>query len=109
MSGFTLATTLVLRVGDAEAEYAATVTYHHHKASGDGWNEPAEPAHCEVVGITLDFTKTRRIPLDDLVVAEMQDGLQAELMEAWADDDAAVEEARADARRDDLMIAGVGL
>ena len=100
----TMATVIVLRVGDAEAEYAATVTHHRHAAYGDGWNEPREPAHCEVVGITLDFTPTRRIPLDDLVVAEMQDGLQAELMEAWRDDAAAAAEARADARRDDLMM-----
>lgn len=105
MSGnHTLSTVLLLRVGDAEAEYAATVTYHRHKASGDGWSEPHEDAHCEVVGITLDFTPTRRIPLDDLVVAELQDGLQPELMEAWADDDIAAAEYRAEARRDDLMM-----
>jgi len=100
----TMATLIVLRVGDAEAEYAATVTYHRHAASGDGWNEPREDAHCEVVGITLDYTPTRRIPLDDLIVSELQDQLQPELMAAWEEDDTAAQEARAEARRDDLMM-----
>lgn len=102
----TMATLIVLRVGDAEAEYAATVTYHRHAAFGDGRNEPREAAYCEIVGITLDYTPTRRIPLDDLIVEELQDQLQPELMAAWTDDDIAAQEARAEARaearRDDL-------
>jgi len=96
-------TDLTLRVGEAEVQYAATVTYHRHKASGDGWNEPREPAHCEVVGITLDFTSTRRIPLDDLVMAEFEADLQPELLADWAADDEDAAERRAEARRDDLM------
>jgi len=100
----TLKTTIVLRVGDAEAEYAGTVTYHRHREYGDDWNEPREPAHCELVGVTLDFTGMRRIALDDLVVAELQDGLQAEMMDDWAADIAAAEEYRAEQRRDDRMM-----
>ncbi len=100
----TMATLIVLRVGDAEAEYGATVTYRRVPAYNGGRDEPSSDAYCEVEGITLDFTKTRRIELDELVVAEFKDRLQPELMEAWADDRAAAEESRADQRQDDRMM-----
>jgi hypothetical protein len=104
MGRHTFPTTLVLRVGDAEAEYAATVTYFRHKAFNGGRDEPSSDAHCEVEGITLDFTPTRRIALDDLIVAELQDGLQPELMEQWDADIADAEECRAEQRRDDRLM-----
>jgi len=100
----TLKTTLVLRVGDAEAEYGATVTYYRHKGYDGGRDDPSSGAYCEVEGITLDFTNTLKIPLHDLIVAEVQADLQPELMETWMDDQVAAEEYRADQRRDDLMM-----
>lgn len=100
----TLQTIIVLRVGEAEAEYAATVTYDRLSGYDGDRFSPPEQVRCEVTGITLDFTKTRRIPLDDLIVAEMADGLQPELMTAWADDLADAEERRAEQRRDDQMM-----
>ena len=99
-----LATTIVLRVGDAEAEYAGTISYERHKAYDGGRVCPSEPAHCEITGITLDFTATRRIDLDELVVAELAGDLEPALMEAWTDEIADAAERRAEQRRDDLMM-----
>lgn len=97
-------TSIVLRVGDAEASYDATVIYARHRGYAGDRTDPPELASCEVLGITLDFTKTRRIALDELVVAELADELQPELLADWHEDDLAAADARAEARRDDAML-----
>lgn len=104
MSGHRYSTSIVFRVGDAEASYDATVIYARHRGYAGDQIDPPEPASCEVLGITLDFTKTRRIPLDELIVAELVDELQPELLADWHEDDLAAADARAEARREDAML-----
>ena len=100
----TLKTVITLRVGDAEQEYSGTVVYARHKGFAGDMTDPPEPASCEITGITIDFTGTLRIPLHDLIVAELEKDLMPELMEDWAADMADAEERRAEQRRDDRMM-----
>jgi hypothetical protein len=103
----TLKTTIVLRVGDAEQEYAGTITYERHKGFAGDRTDPPEPASCEITGITIDFASRSKPPLSDLIVAELEPDLMPELMEDWAADMADAEERRAEQRRDDRMMEGL--
>ncbi len=86
-------------------EHNATVYYHRHAASGDGWNEPREPAYCEVVKIVVQRTYPHiDVELPAWIVDGLEASLQPALLEDWAADDAAAAEYRAEQRADDRMM-----
>lgn len=47
----------VAQLGQAEIE--ARLEFIAHPASGDGWNEPHEPAHAEVTDVSLTVKETK--------------------------------------------------
>jgi len=94
-----------LEIGGAEV--LAEVAVNPVNSSGDGWNEPREPAHAEtwidgmwVIASKLDPATGKRVPtrtkvdcpdwLADLILAETQEEADAEAIE-YLDDDGADE------------------
>lgn len=62
----TLKTAALIEIAGVQEEYPLTVTYEFIKASGDGWNEPREPAHIEVDGAVLQLgDQSITVPLTD--------------------------------------------
>lgn len=81
------------------------VEYEAEAASGDGWNEPryeASVTQCRVFlnGVWCDA--------EDVASAETIQRWTEEIFQSWEDDKAAYEESRAEARRDDAMMAAAG-
>lgn len=95
-------------------------TYHHHsyfgaadvlvefeyeKASGDGWNEPRYEATVTPVRVFLNGVWC---DAEDVADEKTIQRWSEEIFQSWEDDKSAYDESRAEARRDDAMMAAAG-
>lgn len=70
-------TTVSLYVSGHETEHDCNVSYIHHRADGDGWNEPRTTACAEVVRV--EVISDVGLPVDLLSLGLISDKAQGEL------------------------------